>query len=350
VRSPPALYLSRVQVSGEEQPLPARGVREFALGELPYDHDNLLVEYTAVAASSDGSMRYQTRLEGVDADWSAPESQPSVRYAGLAPGGYRFFARAIDQESGAVSEPARLEFRVLAPLWRRPWFLAACALAGGAAALAWHRVRLRQALALERIRSQIALDLHDDLGANLSQIAILSEVARRGPAAEAGGKLGQIAELARSMRESMGDIVWAVDPRKDRASELVRRMRQAGNALVESDGLALDFRAPPEAEIEGLELAPDQRRHLLMMFKEALNNVVRHARASRVEVELARRGSELVLSVRDDGRGFAVGSPSPGNGLRNLHVRAQALHGRADVSSGPGEGTRVRVTVPLRPA
>jgi signal transduction histidine kinase len=142
------------------------------------------------------------------------------------------------------------------------------------------------------------------LGSALSQVAILSEVAKRDATPASAALMTETANLARSMRESLSDIVWAADPRRDRLTDLVYRMRQVAVNNLEFDGVHVDFRAPADDEIERVGLAPDRRRHLLLIFKEAITNIGRHASASRVSIEFAVRGRSVALTISDDGRGF----------------------------------------------
>ena len=335
----PTVVIRRVQLAGREVPLPERGVSAWTLPPIDQAQANLRVEY--VEPGPERGVQYEYRLEGAGGGFSAPTEQRSVDYARLAPGDYRFVVRSTRGGS-----PGSLEFRVLPPLWRRGWFLAAAAALVAAVAYALHRSRVRRVLALEGVRTQIATDIHDDLGSGLAQIAILTEVAKRESPPSAQGHLDEAARLARSMRESMSDIVWAIDPRRDRFADLVQRMRQAAFNLLEAEGLRVEFRAPADEAIEGVGLAPDRRRHLLLALKETLTNVSRHARASTVEIEVKLESRELVLTVQDDGAGFDPSVERRGNGLASLERRARSLSGTIEIRSAPGKGTRVEIRVP----
>lgn len=342
---PPPVYVTRVVASGEDEPVPHGGLAALAGLELAPSQSQLAIEFTAVDLTRADALRFQTLLEGHETSWSEPFAEPSVRYAALAPGSYRFLVRAL-AEDGRPSAPASVEFRVLAPLWRRPWFAAAALALIGGAAFAFHRARVRRLLALERVRRQIATDLHDEVGSNLAQIAILSEVARRDAAGAPAEKLALIAELARATRASMADLVWSIDPRKDSLVEVVQRMRQTSGNLIDGERLQLAFRAPEDAALSEVELAPDKRRHLLLFFKEALTNVARHARASSVAIDIALAGGKLVVAIQDDGRGFDPASAAGGQGLSSLRRRADALGARLTIDSSPGAGTRIQLALP----
>ncbi|MFS8087362.1 MAG: sensor histidine kinase, partial [Acidobacteriota bacterium] len=230
------------------------------------------------------------------------------------------------------------------------WFISivfAFILAGS---LALHRFRLRQFMAMEKIRRQVATDLHDDVGSGLAQVAILSEVAKREASADGQKLMNEVADLARSMRESMGDIVWAVDPRHDKLTDLVARMKQVAYNLIEANGLRVEWHIIDAGELARINLGPDVRRHLLLIFKEALTNVARHAQATQVRVEILARGRTLQLSVKDNGRGFDqnMTSNGQGRGLQGLRERAHELGAKLSIESPAGAGTLVTLNLPLK--
>jgi signal transduction histidine kinase len=326
--------------------VPERGATSVAARTLAAGENTVLVEFTAPRFAAGRPVRFQYRLDGSDVDWSAPSEARSVDFARLAPGSYRLLVRAVEPEGGRASEAAEVAFTILPPVWQRWWFVAAVAAALAAAALALHRARVRRVLAMERVRRQIATDLHDDMGSGLSQVAILSEVARRGATPEAERVLTEVADLARAMRESMGDIVWAVDPRRDRLADLLLRMRQAAFNLLESSGVRVVWNAPAAEDVERVGLAPDVRRHLLLVFKEALTNVARHAEATTVRVDLLVEYGALRLSIADDGRGFDAGRDGEGTGLRSMRRRAEEMGAALEVESRLGAGTVVRLVLP----
>jgi len=343
----PNIYLTRAQAAGQDLSVPERGAQILPPFNLPSGRDSLMVEYVGLRFRSGPRLKYQYRLDGVDREWSPPTDQRAVNYARLGPGTYRFLVRAINPDDGATSDAAVLPFQVPFPIWMRWWFVTVVAFTLVAGALALHRLRVRQILAMERIRRQIATDLHDDVGSGLSQIAILSEVAKRQSSPDAAPLLTETANVARAMRESMSDIVWAIDPKKDRVSDLVRRMKQASFNTLQSDGLRVEFLAPDDAELEGIGLTPDRRRHVLLMFKEAITNVARHAQASRVRVAVEATPAELRLRIEDDGRGFDPQQPFDGNGMHSLRQRASALQARLEIDAAPGRGTTLQLKVPL---
>src|SRR5262249_18729189 len=192
-------------------------------------------------------LRYQYRLEGADTDWSQPSDQRSVNYPNLAPGRYRFLVRAVNDEDLASATPAVVVFRIRPPVWREWWFLALVAVSLGFGVYAAYRVRVTRLLELERVRTRLATDLHDDIGANLSLIAMVSEVAR-GHVQRDDQKLrdwfSTIASTSRDTVDAMSDIVWAVNPKRDQLRDLTQRMRRFAEDIFAARNIELEFDAP----------------------------------------------------------------------------------------------------------
>ena len=188
-RPPPPVFIGGLRVSGVPVRVAEPGAVHVDGLELQPDQNQVVVDFVGLSFLAGESLRYQFKLEGADADWSAPAPQRSVNYAGLAPGSYRFQVRAIGVDGTASATPATVVFSILPPVWRRWWFLTLAALALAAALYTAHRYRVARLLEVAAMRTRIATDLHDDIGANLTKIAILSEVAQRrpGPGGTRGG-------------------------------------------------------------------------------------------------------------------------------------------------------------------
>ena len=338
----PSVYITSVRVRGEEVPLPWEGTQSLSL-DLAANRNQVEIEYGGADLRAADSLQYQYRMQGIDQGWSEPVSRLSVNYASLPSGPFRFEVRAIDADGQVSPSPAVFALQVAVPLWRRWWVLSlAAALIAGAGAKVYD-YRVRNLLALERLRTRIATDLHDDIGASLTQISILSELARRDSPSR---PLQEIAGLARSMLQDMSDIVWAVNPRHDRFDGLVHRMRRfasdtLGGADIdlafEADKLPGDFSVPLEA-----------RRPLYLAFKEAVNNVARHSGATKTAISLHLVEHSLRLRVEDNGRGFQPDQTFDGEGLASVDRRLRDIGGSALWDSRPGAGTCFTATLPLR--
>ncbi|HEX4441914.1 MAG TPA: two-component regulator propeller domain-containing protein, partial [Thermoanaerobaculia bacterium] len=368
-RSPPPVRILRALVNGVRQPLSDIGATDVGLRTRLPEPASVQIDFVALDFAPGGRPRYEYRMDGIDRSWSAPAEQRSVVYARLPAGGYRFRVRAVSNDGSIGTDEAEVRFAVLPSFWKRREVIAALALAAVAIALALHRVRLKSALAVERVRSRVARDLHDDVGAGLSEIAILSEVAaqnaarnevaaqnaaRNGVAAQDEGRplrsdtaLHEIGDSARRLVDAMSDIVWSTDPRQDDAASLVARIRHFAANTLDGRRIAWTLDVPPQFEDRPLDA--ETRRQLLLIVKEALTNVARHSGCSRVSVRIAPASRDVAIEIADDGRGFAPsdGNGAGGHGLANMRSRAESLGGSLRVESVPAAGTRVLLRVPL---
>jgi len=348
--TPPRVLVTGVRVAGKPFPVSALGQARVT-GLRIEAADRVEIDFGSIAFDLGRAPRYQYKLDGADRDWTAPSAYRSIHFARLAAGGYRFAVRAVDA-NGAVSEtPAIVEFRVLRPFWQQWWFVSAVAALLVACGYLIHRYRLGRMLELERVRMRIATDLHDDLGSNLSRIAILSEVLQRRVDQDDPSltqPLSRIAGVSRELVDSMGDIVWAINPRRDRMSDLVHRMRRFASDTLAAREIDFVFRAPKDED--RLKLGADVRREVYLVFKESINNAAKHAGGAHVEVDFAVEGDRLSLRVRDDGEGFTPDEADDGHGLDSMRRRGSRLGGTLQIDSRPGDGTVVLLQVPLRTA
>jgi ligand-binding sensor domain-containing protein len=326
-----------LKISGSNYSIPEAGSSELGPLELTSAQNNLEVDFASVGHS--GPQLYQYKFDARDQDWTTIH-QATVRYERLAPGAYRLLLRV----QGTHSPPAVLTFKIPSPLWRRWWFLTLIAALMISIAIIWHRYRVSHLLALERVRTHIASELHDDIGSSLSQIAILSEVARLEPAPRQG-MLSEIATISRELVDSMSDIVWTIKPENDHLSNLVSRMRRFASDVLGGRNIALEFHS--EVEDHDLRTSTEIRREIYLIFKESVNNIARHSGARQATIELELAKSELVLRVSDDGRGFDPVSNHGGNGLAHMRKRAAELKSTFELCSAPGEGTTITLRVPL---
>ncbi|PYS51806.1 MAG: hypothetical protein DMF68_03130 [Acidobacteria bacterium] len=212
--------------------------------------------------------------------------------------------------------------------------------------------RLRE---LERVRTRIATDLHDDIGASLTQIVILSEVAQQ----QMNGNDGRLAEpltkitaVSNELVEAMSDIVWAINPKKDHLSDLLQRMRRFASDIFSSCKIRFSLRAPHADG--GIQLGANVRRELFLIFKESVNNIARHSGCTEAGIEFYPEAGWLILKLSDNGKGFDVkevsehaGYSKGGNGLISMRRRAEDLGGSFEIDSRPGEGTSITLKVPL---
>jgi ligand-binding sensor domain-containing protein/signal transduction histidine kinase len=339
---PPSVRIDSVRVGGALYWTGNLGSQDVTLRELPYNRNSIQVDYSAVDYGSAGPRRYRFQLEGSASGWSEPAPSESVQLANLAPGHYRFLVRAEGS-----SRPASVTFSIAPPFWQRWWFVAAWTLAAALVAWRWHRSRLLRLAEIQLVRSRIAADLHDDVGAGLCRVAMMSEVLKAetgSPNSVSQGALGEIAAEARGLVADMSDIVWSIDPRRDTLGDLISRLRAFGFDVLEPRGIRWTFEIPDR--LPNRNLSPDQRRQLYLILKEAIHNVARHSSASAARLAMRVEGGVLWAMVEDNGRGYAPGRGG-GMGLSSMRERARRLGGDFEVAAGPEGGVRATLRLPL---
>ncbi len=348
----PDPLLVRLATPLREIPLTLNGQAAVTGLILQPDERALEISVRSVVMEADRRVAYRTLLEDVERDWSPPTAQRQLRIAGLSAGRYTLRIRSEDQSGRVGEHEARIGFEVRAPFYERPWFAAAVLGAIALGALAWQRQRAQRAIAIERTRTTIATDLHDEIGSGLSRIAVLSEAwarERRGSAhtdTAVETTPGHVADIARRMVDRMSDLVWAINPERDRVFSLTQRMRQFATPLLRASGIAFQLRSIDEEHDRALE--GDTRRELLLIFQESIHNAVKHSGCRSVTVELTLQGGDIVLTVEDDGRGFDANARVEGTGLTSIRKRAARLGGWCEIVAAPRAGSRIYVRAPLR--
>jgi|688.fasta_scaffold68578_1 signal transduction histidine kinase len=304
---------------------------------------------------------HQTRLSGVDDAWAPPSRADRRDYASPPPGEHVFEVRSITGETDRDFPIASLPVVVAAPWWRRPTTLAAfgIALAATAAASAREVTRRRsrrviEALewqrAMDRERARIARDIHDSLGAGLTRMAMMSDLARKGatPQANLPDRLDAIYRNARSLARSVDEIVWAVNPRNDTVAQFISYVVQDVEEFVHAGDLSLRLDVP-DGPPDERPLPTHVRHHVCLAIREALQNVLRHADARHVDFSIRVDDASINATVRDDGIGFATDRPPAAeqDGLANMRHRIGEVGGSVVIASAPGSGTTVTFRVPV---
>jgi signal transduction histidine kinase/ligand-binding sensor domain-containing protein len=317
----------------------------------------LEITYTATTVISPEATRFKHRLEGWDKQWIDAGTARRAYYANLPPGEYRFHLLAADRNGRWGDREATASFQLAPFFYETPWFYALCGglLISGTYFGVASRIRkkrqiaeLERQIALNEQRKRIARDLHDELGASLTQIAQLTADVEEAPG-DPELRLAQnqrIAALAEEAVANIGEIVWANNPRYDTIEDLVAFLREYAARYLGATALEYHLLFPQELPCRAASGL--FRRHLLAVLKEGLHNVIKHSGAQIVEVHLELDVQGLELAIRDDGVGIAADTPSRfGNGLTNMRERAAELGGTCEVTTGSGPGTKLRFKVPL---
>ena len=341
--TPPKVVISSFNAGSVSLQLPTR-MDEVTLG---YHPDKVEFTYSALTYISK-DVEFVTKLEGLDREWSVPTKDRFTRYTNLDPGGYRFRVRAIDDGQGWRSEEAEFRFSIPPPVYRRWWFVLTGAILLFAGLYAFYRYRLAHAVKLERMRSRIALDLHDEISSMLTSISFLSTSARHDIGASDSGaakKLQKIGETARSVVGMMSDIIWSLKPEHDSFRDLGRRLGDMAIDLCEGTNIEVQLSFPDQ--IAKVPLRMDRRRQFYLIAKEAVHNAIKHSRCTRIAVSMTNRNGIIELSIADNGEGFD-GDARPnahdgGTGLTSMQRRAGESGATLFLERNASGGTTVRV-------
>ena len=327
---------------------------------LPPNHRKLEVVFTAPSFIEADKVRFRYRLEGLEENWVDAGNKRSVVYPRLPAGKYQFRVTAgnnagIWNEAGAFFNLAVKPF-----FWQTWWFRVAVSALFTAAVFATARYvsfrrlqskvrRLEHENALQEERARIAKDIHDDLGARMTQISLLSELTQQAlPQPQKAGELvGQIATLSRQGIKSLDEIVWAVNPRNDTLQDLLDYAGQYAVDFLQTAGIRCRVDFPNTAPAR--EIPADVRHGLFLAVKEALHNVVKHAHATEVWLRVSVTERALQWVIEDNGRGFdQFPNGALADGLRNMRQRLADLGGVCSAGNQPGAGARISFEVPWR--
>ena len=300
-------------------------------------------EYISLHYSSPQEVIYAYKLEGLDKDWIDAGSRRFASYNRVPGGHYTFHVRARLPNGQWVASTAPLYIHVATAFYKQWWFYLLCILLAVLIMYALFRYRLHQALKVERMRTAISSDLHDEVGASLTSISLFSEMARQSrlPEHKKEEYLQRIGERSRDSIEQMSDIIWSINPGNDNLEQMLLRMKNY--ALEISEARDIQLRWQQQGRQLQTRLTMEQRKNFYLFFKEAINNAIKHAAARHLSVELDITSGKIMMAIADDGKGYDAQLVNRGNGLKNLHRRALQLKGTIEIHSAPGQGTRIQL-------
>ncbi|HTL72280.1 MAG TPA: two-component regulator propeller domain-containing protein [bacterium] len=350
--TPPPVVIEEVLVDGRTQDLPADASQ--AIFKIPPGKHQIEFRYTGLSLASPERVQFRYKLSGVDADWVLAGTRRSVQYNLLPPGDYRFRVIACNSDGVWNETGAKLAIKILPHFYETWWFrllVIAAILAiviGTVRHTATKRLRLKmeqleRRQVVERERARIAKDIHDDLGASLTLIAVLGDLAQKEKTSE---RIGKISGTARDAVKSLDEIVWAVNPRNDTLSHLVDYTGQFATDYLRDAGIRCLLDVPDQ--MPAREVPANVRHNVFLVVKEALQNIVKHAHATEVWLHVSTSDSGLKLTVEDNGCGFEQAPENAwADGLRNMRQRLTEIGGECQIHSNPGKGTTISVELPL---
>jgi len=339
----PLINLTRITVLGKEDSV--------ALFEKPHmayrpNENSVGFQFAGASYTDEKKLWYKYRLEGYDRNWSAATQSNSVNYASLRPGNYTFKVLASVDNKQWSAVPASFSFTIKQPFYKSPLFFVLVMVVLVAGFYFFHTYRLQQKLKMERLRSRISDDLHDDIGSTLSSISIISEGALHEkdlPAARLMMK--EISENSQLLMDKMDDIIWCVNPQNDSFQNLMLRIKKFAALLFEAKNI--DYTISIDKSINDISLPMNLRQHLYLILKEAVNNLAKYSSATHATICINYENGYLNMNVTDNGKGFDTAKQQTGNGLRNMKRRAGLLRAKLKIESNDS-GTTVLLRTKIK--
>jgi ligand-binding sensor domain-containing protein/signal transduction histidine kinase len=358
--NPPPVVIESVVVAGELQtPETLRSAPPHEITISP-GKEGLEIRFASLSLAAPDKGRFKYQLEGYEA---APIERPGtvreVLYSKLPPAQYRFKVTACNEDDVWDKDWASLSISVLPPFWRTWWFLGlttVCLLGmivGSVHYVSTQRLQhqlaaLRQKEALEKERARIARDIHDQVGASLTQLSLLAELVEsdKHHPEEVEGHARQIEQTALETTRALDEIVWTVNPSNDTLDGLITYVCKYAQDYLALAALRYRLEVPPQ--LPNISITPELRHNVFLAAKEAVNNVVKHSEATAAWLRLRLEPGRFTLEIEDNGRGLSPGAAHKGrNGLRNMRKRLEDVGGEFSIAPGAEGGTRVSLTAPL---
>lgn len=344
--SMPPVEIVSLLVNGKERPL--NGLYNFSPTE-----NTITVDYTAIQFNNTENIHFQYKLEPIETKWREATKNRSVTYAGLSSGNYTFVVRTTDAKGKLISSQRNMPFTIATPLWLRWWMIVLYGIVLISLLYGAEKIRVQRLLEIEKIRSRIAADLHDDIGSGLTRIALISDVIQK--------QMGQIPTvensqhniltmtrkagmIARELVDGMSDVVWSIDPKNNSMEKLIFRLRAFATEMCDAKEIIFTLST---GSFLG-KLKPDSQilRSILLIAKEAVTNAVRHSKATELLLNLSADKKYLYLKVQDNGKGFHIETLTRMNGLTNMRIRAEKAGGTFTILSEVGKGATINATIP----
>ncbi|MFZ1279798.1 MAG: two-component regulator propeller domain-containing protein, partial [Ignavibacteriaceae bacterium] len=309
---------------------------------LRYDQNFFSIEFAALDLAPAHKHNYSYMLEGIDPEWINAGSRTTAYYTDIEYGKYKFLVKASNADN-IWSAPEVILIIIKPAWWMTWWFKVIIVFAIAFIGFGIYKYRINQILKIERIRYNIASDLHDEIGSNLSSICVDGQLLLKSNLLSDNERelSSDISKTASQTLDAMRDIIWFINPKNDEGEDIIFKMRETASKLLV--GMEWSFNADDGVRFDSFSL--EQRRNLFLIYKEALTNVIRHSNSPKCEVDINNQADKLVISIKDNGAGFDVNSVRKNTGLLSMMKRAEKINGRLQIESEEGIGTKVSLYV-----
>lgn len=340
------LFVTTIYNNEKELEFSSQGIR------LPYENNNLKIEFAALGHFRNSEYNYAYQLKGLSNEWINCGNHREATFLKIPAGKYKFKVKVSDCYGHWTELEMPLKITVLSPWYKSWWFytfvgVAVLAIIGFIVFEKINRIKK-----LQEIRNNIAKDLHDEVGANLSNItlflALIKQKLNKGNETEIDTiRLFEKIDLfAQSSQESMSDIVWMINAKNDQFQNLTIKMKDYANALSEDIPTKISFSIEPS--LNQIKMDMLYRKNIYLFFKEAFNNALKYSKCTNITIEASLKNRNIILLIKDDGIGFDPSTHSKGNGINNMKKRAEQLNGKMNLESILGKGTSITLTCPYK--
>jgi ligand-binding sensor domain-containing protein len=339
-----------------DKPLPQkRALFSLEAIKLSYRQNFFSFDFVALDYSVPEKNQYAYKLEGFDPNWVRCGTRRYASYTNVDPGEYVFRVKGANSDGMWNEQGAAISIIITPPFWETWWFRIVAALIMGTAIYGAYRYRVNRLLEMERLRTRLSADLHDEIAGNLSSIAMFGKIIQdeeTSPGEKTPARsqlLERIIALSQESVTAIREIIWAIDPKPETIHDLLLRVRDLAVHACRAQNMTLKFDAPPQEQLPPKNLSPEQRKHLWLLLKEAVNNAAKHSGGTELAIYASCKTGHLHVSIIDNGSGLdgADGAARfSGKGLGTMKARAEQLHGAFGMLSDES-GTTVNVTIKL---
>ncbi len=335
---PPPIYINAIKVNDEQVPLNS----DF---KLSYQQNNIDIEYVGISYRGEKSISYKYSFGKEEQSWHLTNNN-IASFIALSPGKYSFSIVAINKNGLTSDSPATLTFIITPPFWQTWWFITFVILIILTSAFSLYKYRINKLLEIERLRTRIASDLHDELATNLSSIAMFGKILQSESPKESS-LLDRIVTLSKESVDAIRDIIWSIDPKPETLESLLTRFRDTTIPICRAKGIKFIFNVSNIEKFPSNNLFPELRKNLWLVLKEAVSNVCKHSNCSELTISADYTDGQFTVRIKDNGDGFDQSEKNSGRGVGTMRMRMNELKGNFNIESNSGEGTKIIFTLKI---
>ncbi len=337
-RKAPRLYIDRIEL---ESPYGTTDTSNVLLTHLtiPSDIVRVSLHLSSLHFTNPTKTKISYKIDEVNEHWVSIDDQDMIQLIGLSPGTYTIRIRSANEHDFWNKKPVTLKLHFLPKWYQQIWFKAFIILLVLLFISLFYRYRLSQIKKQHSIRKNIANDLHDDIGSSLNTVKIFAHLAKKEK--ENMHYLSEIESALTMANAGMRDMIWVLDDTNDTWKELIERIKKFAHPLLSAQQIELKVIA--DNELEGLTLGKEEKKNLLLITKEAINNSVKYAGCKTISISLKTVNGQKMFSISDDGSGFELTNTTDGHGIKNIRYRAKLIRYRISYISSKGNGTSIQL-------